>query len=71
MLNFLFAATLYCPKYLLINKTNLWTAKDQKVLIYVKTIGCKKQYSDSPCLIIFDKAEEGVYSVICGEKRKK
>lgn len=72
MIGPLVAAALSCPMFKFENKTDVWNERDQQTLVYVTKEGCRKQYSNSPCLKIFVKVEESVYNVICGpEERRK
>lgn len=68
----LIVGALFCPTPKLVNRTDTFNEQDQQTLTYVSKEGCAKQYSDQPCLKIFTKVEDGVYSVLCGpmERRK-
>jgi pyrimidine deaminase RibD-like protein len=68
----LVAAALFCPTPTVINRTNTFNEQDQQTLVYISKEGCAKQDSNQPCLKIFTKVEDGVYSVLCGpmERRK-
>jgi hypothetical protein len=62
---FLIAAILFCTKTQVINATDTWNMQDAKALERA-TAHCGDEYKDAPCLKIFKKSEQGVYSAICG-----
>jgi len=62
-------SVLSCPNVRIINKTNEWNEQDKKALSVAVT-RCREIYSDAPCLVMFRKAERGIYSALCGVKKK-
>lgn len=62
---FVIAAVLSCPLPKVENKTNTWDKQDQEALL-TATSRCKEIYPDAPCLKMFRKADEGIYSALCG-----
>lgn len=58
---------LVCPQTEFQNKSNTWTDKDQKVY-QTATARCGQLHPDAPCVKMFRKVEDGIYSVICGYK---
>lgn len=56
-----------CDKVRLVNMTKNWDKHDQEVMDHASATGCKKHFSDMPCLRVFIKLNERDYSVICGK----
>ena len=54
-----------CPETKIINHTQEWNDIDRRSLKSAKK-RCKIHYPDSPCVKIFEKTEENVYRVTCG-----
>lgn len=63
--NVFFAILASCPTTHIVNKTNEWDDQDKKALATAK-VTCKREYKESPCLKVFKKVEEGIYSATCG-----
>lgn len=61
-----FMLSLACPPTMIINKTDVWTNEDQKVLAGTK-VRCGEIYKDAPCVKKFIKKEELLYNVVCGK----
>lgn len=57
-----------CPGTDVINKTDVWTDQDRQAIQQAHK-RCPELYKDAPCLVLFQKSEEGAYQAVCGSKR--
>lgn len=69
-ITFVVAAILSCPKIEIQNKTKVWNKQDRAALS-TATKGCSQQYPDAPCLKMFRKVEQGIYSAVCAAPSSK
>jgi hypothetical protein len=54
-----------CPKTDVVNKTTEWNKQDQIALETAKN-RCGQLFLNAPCLKMFRKVEEGIYTALCG-----
>ena len=54
-----------CPITQVVNKTGEWNQQDRAALATAKK-HCGTMYLESPCLKMFRKVENGVYTALCG-----
>ena len=66
--NVIMAVLIGCPTTQVINKTDEWNDQDKKALASA-TKTCSTEYENSPCLKMFKKIEEGLYSALCGARK--
>jgi len=57
----------HCPVPEIRNNTKTWNKLDESTLQSTYA-GCKRNYSEKHCPIIFIKHEDNRYSVICGKR---
>lgn len=61
---------LACGSPKIVNRTKSWNEQDKTTLETAQK-RCGQIYPDSPCVKMFRKADEGIYSAICGERVKE
>lgn len=64
------ASIFICPPTEFQNRSDTWTEKDQKTY-EITLVRCGELHPDAPCVKMFRKVEDGIYSVICGYKMPK
>lgn len=60
--------SLACPNVTVINHTSSWDEQDRQAFNRAY-LHCVDEYSKSPCLVRFEKVEEGVYNALCGKPK--
>lgn len=65
ILTLAFVAGIICPETKIQNRTQEWNDQDKQALTTAKR-RCGEMYPEAPCVKMFRKADEGIYSAICG-----